>query len=198
MPLLWNSVLSIVKFYNNMKTRSQIIDLCKKLYALAKQWIGWEATNAQAQLDAVLKKYEISIHEIEQTEMLEERTIFVPAKWEVRTLIEHLISSLITEGVTWWAVSPDNRRIFVAMTKKNYMLFQHYLPIYTKWLRKHMAKQRKISLRAFMETHELFSKWTSTSDKKPTAEELEIIYAAMRQNVEHVNVNPALSSWTHQ
>ena len=180
--------------------RDKIIILAKKLLALKEGWEGWEATNAWYQLEKLLEKYWITMNEVCITYRTERR-IPTPRYTGKRDLIFQVICMCLTDDVpisynywkTFW---------FVDMTDQEFADFEYKLPIFLRDFSKHMAKQKKVAYRAFLQHNDIFYKWPrkerSENDqkKKMTAEEYEIIMEAMRQNVDKSRVDIALNSWS--
>lgn len=181
-----------------MIDKEKYIILAKKLKALAEQWEGGEAVNAQAQLDAIIKKYDLDIDDVVQ-DRRKERTVIVPKSGRIRKLAIQIVYNVCGSISVW--NSYDRSRIFFEATDAEFISFEHKFWTYRGALKKHLEQEEEIAYRAFIYANNLYmkkdpnEKWEGGSPKL-TAEELDIVMKAMFRKPNATPIFNSLQSWT--
>lgn len=166
--------------------KDRIIELGRKLLALAQRGVGGERENAQSMLDAFLEKHGLTMTDIEPETRT--RRIVTAVSADIKQMFINFCASIVGHKVVinrcvgrgYWAVE---------MNDAEWADFSERWPIYKKELkaeilRKKRQQKRELELvaKAFISKHNLYS--TDREDdgevSLPTAEELEEILEMLR------------------
>jgi len=149
----------------------KILSLLKKLDALAKRGIGGEKENAAERLSFLMKKYDITIDQIEG-EIQSERSFMVSN--EQRQFAVQVIASVCGKRDTYMFVhekKKKNRAIIVSCTDYEFIEIEQRIAFYWEKYQEEMA----IFYSAFIQKNKLFSKpdgeEKESSDTEMTPEE---------------------------
>ena len=173
----------------------KIIDLGRKLLALAQRGEMGERENAQRMLDAFLEKNGLTLVDVEpQTRT---RRIVTGVSSDIKQMFINFTASIVgrefksnkCKGVGYWAVD---------MTDDEWSDFSERWPVYRKTLKREILKKKRqqrkeldLLVHAFISKHDMYStdKSDESSDRKLTPEELEEILQMirMRDGLEDIN-----------
>jgi hypothetical protein len=138
-----------------MGNLDKVISLARKLKALAEQGIGGEKENADAQLKRLLKKYNLTIEEIEGEKLIR-REFFYNTK-EKDLFIHQIIGSVIgkKEAIKRGTYSRYGKKhILVDLANTEYIEVAEKIEFF--W--KHYQEEKEIFYSAFIQKNQLFSK----------------------------------------
>jgi hypothetical protein len=174
----------------------KIINLGKKLHALAMQGSGGEKENAQRMLDAFLFKNGLTLSDIEPS-IRTERLIKNVNNDNVQMLI-NLIASIVGSDYKMYKCRAAKYRL-VEMNDIEWMEFERRWNILRVELKREMLKKKreiqkqlKLVTTAFIHKHNLFSitKTENTEPQSfPTAEEMEEIMQMIRMKNQMKDIN---------
>lgn len=159
-------------------SQSKILDLGRKLKALAEQGVGGEKVNAEEALARLMQKHNISIEDLDGIERQEERIRYPSAGGLGHKLTRQVISSVIGFGFKSWS-DKRNRVIYVKLSRAEYLeviaKLDFFLPYYEKELERFYS--------AFIQVNHLYAKPDGSEDDRPLSdidlEELERLMAMM-------------------
>lgn len=179
------------------KMESQrIIDLGRKLLALATRGVDGERENAERMLQAFLEKHGLTRAEIEPTV----RTLryVKDVNTNVKQVFINLCANIVGHKVE---INKCKGRFYYAvyMNDAEYEVFLERWPVYRKAIaleikRKKEQQKRELKLvsKAFISKHGLYSEDSEDDDaelKMPTAEELEEIMEMLRMREKMQDIN---------
>jgi hypothetical protein len=154
---------------------NSVHDKLRKLLALAQQGVGGERDNAQALLEALMKKHGISVDDLAE-ETREMKTF----KWKGGEYEKRLLSQVITSVVLNCSIYQDRRkgrsRAFHAKVSRSEQLeidlrYSVYLAA--------MQREMLVFYKAFVQKNDIFHSDAPPSDSKMDEAELKRMAMAM-------------------
>lgn len=137
-----------------MKNREEVL---KNLLELSKRGVGGEAVNAENLLNKLLKKYNMTIEDIETGEELKHRDFIFNDPWEEK-LLNQLYYSMYpdrqTYSYTYRRTKAHRQTLIVELTDAEFIEFTYAYDVYKEsW--KH---ELELFYHAFISTNNLFPK----------------------------------------
>jgi hypothetical protein len=152
------------------QSNNRAIDLAKKIKALAEQGIGGEKENAAEQLKRLLKKYNLTMEDIEG-EKTHERW-FAYKSVDQRKFISQVIASVIGGKRPRYSIK-SLKEIGTDLTDAEFIEISEKIPFY--W--NHYQSELKTFYSAFIQVNKLYAKPdesdTDKEEKELSDEELE-------------------------
>lgn len=189
-----------MKSKDNMPAQ-KVIDLARKLLALAQRGEGGERENAQNMLDLFLMKNGLTMSDIEPSTRT--RRIVRDVTSDIRQMFINYCASIIGEdycinkcqGRNYWAVE---------MTDVEWTKFSDEWPVYRKSLKREILNRKKkqkkeleLLVSAFISKHRMYSNDSGSSkEEKPlTDEEIEEILQMikMRDGMDDISFQKKLN-----
>ena len=143
---------------------SKQIELLRKIKELAKRGVGGEAVNAQKQLDILLKKYNLTLEDIEE-EKKELR--FIKAKDSEIRLLNQIIAR-VDENIKMWVLPAKKVKEFSAKgnvviecSAANFIEIEQMFFVYNKLYKKEL----EIFYEAFLKANDLLVKGDNTTSE---------------------------------
>lgn len=186
--------------------KQRIIDLGRKLLALATRGVDGERENAERMLTAFLAKHDLTRSDIEPS--IRSRRVITDVNSNVKQVFLNLCANIVGHKVK---INKCNGRFYYAveMNDEEFAIFSERWPVYKKAIaleikkkRQQQAKELKLVSSAFISKHGLYSEDiedsedSEDSDKMPTPEEIEEILAMlrMREKMDDINFHKKLNS----
>lgn len=161
-----------------MSDNEKLIELLRKLKALAEQGEGGERDNAQRMLEQQMKKHNINLEDID-TELKKEVEFFLDPTY--KQFFHQIVYSVCGFNETKiFIIRGDKRKLrkYLVLCTKSEAIeigakFDFYLPIY--------KKQQDIFYSAFIQKNHLYNKPTNNQpEREQTQEELEKIQEILK------------------
>lgn len=167
----------------------------QKLLALAERGVGGEKTNAQAMLDAMLEKHNLTMADLSSEKKTERRFEYKNASEEL--LLAQIIRRVLNDDVVY--VIRELKVVLQELTQYEYVmvreLVEFHLPQFRKEqseLRKRQNKERKLMEEAYVNKHRLFRLETEEEPPQLSPERLAELLEAMSK-LEDVEYQKKLS-----
>lgn len=178
--------------------RERIIELGRKLLALATRGVDGERENAERILQAFLDKHGLTRAEIEPS--IRTRRYVKDVNTNVKQVFINLCANIVGHKVK---INKCNGRFYYAveMNDEEWAIFSERWPVYRKAIaleikkkKQQQAKELKLVSSAFISKHSLYSEDRDNedeepSDKMPTPEEIEEILAMLRMREQMEDIN---------
>lgn len=140
------------------------IELLTKLKVLAERGIGGEKENAKVMLSKLMKKYNLTIEDIE-TETLNKYHFKLPKDNIKRKLFWQILATIRMDVLYYQSRDKRNKNIEVKLTSAEYIEFNAKLELYMY----HYDQDIKLFYLAFLQKNNIFAE--TSSDKEVTPEE---------------------------
>lgn len=177
----------------------RIIERLKKILALARQGVGGEKQNAQRMLDSLLAKHGMTLADLDGSVQVREDCEFSPKNAAEMTLLVQCVASVVLDwDFMVWSAKRGKKR-WISLTKAECLEVRLMFDIHRKALAKHLAKQAKVALAAYIHTNGIYSKKSADNeqeDAKESAADMEEIMAilSMMQSMKPTPVHKAITA----
>jgi hypothetical protein len=168
------------KIYETMSDE-KIVDLARKLKALAERGVGGEKENAAQKLKRLLAKHGISIEEIESAERSEELFKYKNGQQQILLQCIRMVMGMETKI---YSVRRLRNAVIVECTKAEFLEIKATFEFYSKAYERDL----KLFLRAFIQKNRLFpsdgpktNMGELTGQELAEAEEIMIMAESIRQ-----------------
>lgn len=142
---------------------NKIIDLCKKLNALAKQGVGGEKHNAAQMLQKLLEKHGITLDEIQENEMRAFK--FVPRN---KKLFANVAASVVGAEYNMYSYR-GQKGIWMDLFPNQYLEIEAKYAFYQRAYNQELKRM----VRAFIMRNDLYPQDGGTEQRELTSKELE-------------------------
>jgi hypothetical protein len=160
-------------------SQSKILDLGRKLKALAEQGVGGEKVNAEEALARLMQKHNITIEDLDGIERQEERIRYPSAGGLGYKLARQIIASVIGSPFNKY-VDKRNRLIYVKLSRAEYLEVIAKLDFFLP----HYEKELETFYSAFIQVNHLYAKPDGKEDDRPLSDidlaELERLMSMMQ------------------
>ncbi len=167
-----------------------------KLLALARHGVGGEKENAASVLDKLLKKYCLTLEDLDDANA-ERQIYWIKASGKSETT---LLSQCVAATVPGWDRATYRHRgvrgvTGYALTHAEHMQIDLMFEIHRRALKKHVEKQRKLAVLSYIQTNEIFPAASDDAPAKPSklSEEDVMQIISMMRGMEPTPVHKAIA-----
>lgn len=185
---------------NKSAANAAILERLRKILALAEGGVGGEKQNAERMLAKLLKKYNMSIDDITETNNSRTRYEFLVKKDVDKKLLIQCVYATIDNWDMMCYISKDGHTYAFDLTPTEYIEIAVKFEVHKRALTIYLKQQAELAFSAYIQANRLFPATPSSYDKPPTpatVDELNKMKTIlnMSKNIEPTIVRRAI---THQ
>ena len=162
-------------------------ELIKKIKALAEGGTGGEKKNAEALLNKLMKKYNISYDEIDD-DIVEEEA-FKYRDQQQKILLIQVIYKVTNEKGKSWTYKNKRNTLFAKVTKAQKIEIECFYD----WYKRQWIKERDLFFSAFIQKHSIFGKLKDGESGKELSDEEMLKMLQMINSMEDVSPTLAIA-----